>query len=363
MPLGHFYRRFMGGASSDVNRRVCVGIAGEPATTTQEFGLALAISLLAMTAFATGSTRVSRIDRDNRDAKQPSLVFDKAAELSERPSAHLGSLSFAEPGSVTDAGQFLDRQTASSVFGKSNERFADNVIRVGSESSLAPADPFHGPPGVLPRAPFRGPHLATERTSRVEVFDANRFNVFAGNELPVAGRHQSGYAHIDPDKFLGLNRSRFGKVYAAKQIELVAAIDQITLAFDPVEPGLLILAENGGDNLPPRKGKQANPIHALEAHQSFIVGHRAQGLEDRASGFIPLKTVNRFGNGADSHLGRQAELLPKFPVAKPVNRRLTESFGGEPDSRRMCRGGVEGSHGIKKMLPLRGIGQDGYLNG
>src|SRR4051794_39509104 len=52
-----------------------------------ELALALAIGLLAMTAFRTGLARVLRVHEDHGDTRSLGLVRDEGAELEERPVA------------------------------------------------------------------------------------------------------------------------------------------------------------------------------------------------------------------------------------------------------------------------------------
>ena len=362
MRLGN-YRLVYGSLCRDISRGVVVCIRRMAATQTDKFRLAFAISLLAMPAFGASAGRISRIDGDHRNTVQATLVLDKLPELSESPTTHLCSLAFAEPCSGSYPSQFLDCNTSSSVFGVDNERLADNVICVTAEPLLFIAEPSHGSPSVLAGVPLRGPHLSPERPASIEVFDPNLLNMFTGNELAVAGGNQLRDSHVNAQKRIDFDWRVFGKVNTAKQVELVAAKDQVALTFNPVESRLLVLAEHDGDYLSSRERQKADPIHALEAHQPFVVGHRAEWLEGRASGLVSLKTVHGFCDGADGHLAGQAKFTAKIEVAKSVNRRLTESLGRETHGGGASRGRIEGRHGSEKLFSLCGVWQDRDLDG
>src|SRR5690606_12301805 len=286
--------------------------------------------LLAMSASVAGAAGIAGIDSHHRDTVELSFVFEKAPQLEERPSAHLRPLLFAEPSPITDATEVFNGDAASGVFGAKHKRFADNVILVAAEAGFLRPDPLHGPAGVLAGSSFvLAGHLPPEGTPDAEILLADGFNSLPGDDLPVAGGDDLFDAEIDTKKLFDLDGSLVRQVNGAKKVELPVAIDKIALTLDPVKSRLLVFAEHDREQLPTFQREQADAIHAFETHQPLIVGHGPVGLEFRTSFSVPLKTLNCLTDGTDSHLTRQAELLPMFAVAEFVDTRLAEPHGLE----------------------------------
>jgi hypothetical protein len=321
----HFREHVYRCSGSYIQSCVDICILGISAMQTKKFSLAFAIGFLTMATLVTGSGRVAWVDCDNRDAVEFPFVLDEITQLGKGPSTHFGSLLPLEPGPVTNPFEILKGDSSTGVFGENNERLADNVIRVKSEASFVLADAFHCSASVLSGPPFvTARHLAAQHTPDTMELLSNVFDVTSVNCLPVACGDEFGYAKIDTDERLDFNRSGFGKIHGAEQVEFPAAIDQVALPFDPVEPLALIFAVDHWDDLPSFKCKKADGGGSAKGHQALIVGHRAMGLEDRASGLIPLETFDGLANGSDSHLARQSEPIAQFPIAAGVDARLTK---------------------------------------
>lgn len=356
MRFRNFREHVYGCSGGNIQCRVDVGVGLVATRSTVKLRLALAVGFLAMPTFVTGSGRVTWINSNHGDTEQSSLVLNELAKLGESPSAHLGSLHFAEPSPFTDAAEFFDGDTASGVFGKINEFLADNVIRVRAESGFFVADSFHGAATVLSSSAFVSVgHLPTEASANAMVFLPNIFNVTSGNRLPVAGGNDFGNAHIDADKFLDGDRRILWHVNGCQQEEFPLAIDQIALSFNAVESGFLVLAIGHRDYLSSFQCQEADSRRTLEGHDPFVVGHRAVWLEDWAFFFIPLEAFHGFADSADRHLRTDAKFGAKFGVAEFMDRRLAESLSIESNLGGEGSSSIESLHRFEKHPPLFGI--------
>jgi hypothetical protein len=199
-----------------------------------------------------------------------------------------------------------------------------------------------------------GKHAAAFSTRTHSIYNRRFWHTVKVYSMP---RAVSSNSHVNTQERLDFDGGVFGKVDAAQQVELVIAEDQIALTFEPVESGLLILSEDDRDYLPASQGEQADPIHSLEAHQSFVIGHRTVRLEHRAS-LVPLVALHGLTDGADSHLARQTECIPKLAIAEFVDVGLAETLGLESNGSGMACGSVERSHRRQQLLPLFGVGQN-----
>nr|WP_294529192.1 hypothetical protein [uncultured Rhodopila sp.] len=63
---------------------------------------------------------------------------------------------------------------------------------------------------------------------------------------------------------------------------------------------------------------------------------------------VPLKAINGFADGANSHLTRQSELVAERVVTASMDRWLGENAGIKTNASGKRRGGVELPHGVKK---------------
>jgi hypothetical protein len=81
------------------------------------------------------------------------------------------------------------------------------------------------------------------------------------------------------------------------------------------------------------------------------------GLEGRALRFVPVKALYGLADGADGHLGRQAEANTNFTVRQFMDRRLAED--ARIESALGCErcSFVVAPHGFQQPCSLRGVGK------
>ena len=79
------YQGLLDFSPGDIDRGVDVRIQAETALLTTKGGLGLSIGLFAMSTLATGTTRVSRINKPDRDTRPGCLVGDVHPQLEEGP--------------------------------------------------------------------------------------------------------------------------------------------------------------------------------------------------------------------------------------------------------------------------------------
>src|SRR5262249_52377708 len=104
---------------------------------------------------ATARTHLGRmawVDQHYRNSGQMRLIFNKGSKLSERPSSHLGPLSFTKPCSIANALEILKRNHRLSVFCFRNKLFADDVVCVPAKSLLFLSCSCHFPNTEMSKA-------------------------------------------------------------------------------------------------------------------------------------------------------------------------------------------------------------------
>ena len=92
-----------------------------------------------MTALATTFACVSWINRDDRNSGQSRLIFHERAKLSKGPLRHAVTLRLPEPGSLADARQIFQSNTALSVCSFLNDAFGYRVVGILFEAALSTA--------------------------------------------------------------------------------------------------------------------------------------------------------------------------------------------------------------------------------
>lgn len=363
MAFGTLYKPvYSGSGDGHIDCRVDVGMLAERARLTVKLCLIAAVGLLAVSALRASPAGVSRIDRDQRDTVELGLVFEKRSELTERPTAHPGTLLAPEPSPSANSSQVLDCDSASGAFGIGNDLFADYVILMPLEPGLTIAESPHGPASVPASPAFETVvHPLAHRPTNAMVLASHLLDRLSADSLSVAGSGDVGDSKIDPKEFMNFNRRVFCQINGAVKVELPVAVNKVTLALDAVETLALVFAVNHRDNLTAGERQQADLVDALEAHQALIVGHRPCRPELRALRLVPLKAFDRLADGPNRHLTRQSEPLAKVVVTATVNARLREYRGVETDLGRERGGLIEPLHRVEHEAFLFAVRQQAQL--
>ena len=128
----------------------CIDIGIHMASTVVALKV-LVGSFAQMFTYIAGLRGVARIYNHHRDPIEPSLILQKGAKLSERPSSQLGSEGFIswfrrEP----DMGQILNSDSFTLFFSGKDNRFCNGMIDNLSVSSFFAFEPLR----QLPAVPF-----------------------------------------------------------------------------------------------------------------------------------------------------------------------------------------------------------------
>lgn len=334
--------------------QVCVGrVAARP---TYKFTLALSVGFLAMATLVACTACVFWVNSDDWHTVQPSLVGHKLSQLRKCPATHLCPLVTPKPSPIADVRQVFQRNPTCGVFGVHNERLRNAVIEVTTKARLLIANAIQGTTSVLSGTPLIvSAHLPAERSSGDKMPLPNSFDVFSGHMLAVASGNDFGYSHVNAYEIRHFDWGFIGQVDGAEQVELSVSVDEITLAFKPVESLPLVLPENDRDDLPTFQGQQTHPIHALEAHQPFIVSHCPVRFEHRTAILVAREAFHSLADSANGHLARQAKLLTQFSVTAAVNGGLREYSGIKPYPGGMRSCGIKLPHRGQQQLALIGI--------
>jgi len=170
---------------------------------TRECRLALAVGLLAVAAFGTGSAGVSRIDVGDRDTSQPSLVIHERPKLPERPTAEpMSRVSAPCRDPIADMRQFFQRDPATAAFGGLHKRFGQTVVYVPSEPGfllvVTPQLTADRPRAFALPGPSGGRPL--QFPTMIAVSGTNVFNLIARCPVAVRIERDVGHAEVHTDE-------------------------------------------------------------------------------------------------------------------------------------------------------------------
>lgn len=322
--------------------------------TTKERGLILPVGPLAVAAPGARPAGVAWVDDLDRDAGKGRLVFKERAQLPERPARMPRPFRPANRGPRADALEILQSEPTPGVFAGRNEALGDAVVLVTPEARFVSGE------ATQPLLRALGTDLLEPLTQAV-VPAADRLDGRATMLTAVRIDREIGDAKIDAEEVGDLDGWLRRQIDARVEEERPVLVDEIALALNPIKARSLVFAEHERDDLSPLQRQQAHPVHPLEAHQAFVVSHRAARFEDRAPCLVAPEDLDGLADGAHGHLRRQAEAVAQLSIAAVVNRGLAEHFRLEPDPRGMRRCRVEARHSGQEQAPLSGVGEQPEL--
>lgn len=336
------YKRPCPDIPGSVDIRVCL----MPAGLALKAGLAGTILFLAVAAFAASPAGISRINRHHQNSGQFGFVFEKQAQLRERPAMQNGTLLAPGLDPCADSVEILNRKAAFGAFSFGNDLLGNIVIHPGGKTPL-----FAGK--LLQTAFCCSGLFLLQPLPQSAVTVANRLHMRTGVLLAV---RVSGYisdSEIDAQEVAGSNRRVSRQVYRAVQVEPSLAIDQISLPLNPVKPSFLVLAVDEWNYNPAfRERPQADAVHALKTEDSLIVCDRAVRLEYRANLLVAGEALNGFANRPHGHLGRQAVSLANLGVSQLVDTGLAEDSGLEATPCGVGCRFIDALHGCEQPFTL-----------
>jgi hypothetical protein len=340
--LSGFTGRSTGDYSGSVDIRV-VGMQAHRAPEGRLVGSVLFRDVAALRAFPRG---IVRIDKNQRHSVHCRFVSDKQPQLRKSPTMENCSLLAPNCNPVANTTQLFELDSAICAFSVSNNLFTDYVICVTGKPLLLARQFLQS---ALGRSRLLLLKLGPQPTMPV----TNRLDFGTAISFAVGGRGNIGYSEIHPQELRRSQGHITRKVYRAEQIKLPVSVNQIGLPFDPIKALPLIFAVNQGNyHALLGQSPQANPVDTLKSHNALVIGDRAVRLEDRANRLIPRKTLDRFADGANSHLCRQPKPGANFGVSKLVNRGLAENTSIESLASGECGRFVDPLHRFEQSLTL-----------
>lgn len=115
---------------------------------------------------------------------------------------------------------------------------------------------------------------------------------------------------IDADNTNRFDLRRLGNFYHDAEIELSPFENEVGLSPDPIEPGLVVLADDNRDLYPAFESQERNEIETFPGHESLIVDDRSVRIEGRFDRFVSLVGFAGLRDSSDRHLSGEVKLFP-----------------------------------------------------
>ena len=313
-----------------------------------------------MAAFSACPAGIFRVNNLDPNTSKLRLVFDKAAELEESPSRHLGSLRLAKPCPIPDTLQFFEGNSFVGVFGLRNKLFAGGVVYVPAEALLFAANRFELAPDVLRALALLlfGGSGFLQGTALVMELLSDIFNLVSTVSLPGVRGGDICDTQIHADEICGRRGRPIGHIHGYEQEPLaVFSENEVGLPFGVGKTFLLVFAHHERDYHPALKRQETDTIHALEAHQALVVWDAGVWPELRALLPVTLISFDYLSNAAYRHLCGKIESRTQVLIVEFLQRKLVCQFTFERLTSKPVGSFVESLHRRSELIGLLGVGQ------
>ena len=340
--------------SSDVLRRVHIGVGRVSAAYAYKACLCLAILTLAMPAHAAGLTGVSGIHRNYGYAYQLGLVRDEVLELSERPAAHSGSLFAPKPYPRADVPKILNGDPAVRAFGGSYKMLGNTVIQVAAEQGFVAPASSQGASHVLGASALAllAGRLAKQPSPAIRMTHADRLSFHCGVTLAITRRGDIDNAHVYPDEAVYGASRRLGHVIGhLQEPKSIPAPQKLRPLEVPTKANTCLRFIRDANTA--RNTQHRDSFAGLKGERARIEGDRRVRAKSRDSRTVA--TEHSGDTAAKQHRGTRSdvELVAHLAVKRAVHRNALEysscmGFGSQPVR---CR--VVPLHRLDKQSRLR----------
>jgi hypothetical protein len=212
--------QFGGCPAGDIPSSDDVRMAREAAADTGKLRLSRTVSFIAMRTLRTSSGRISRVNKDHRDAGQFRLVRDKGSQLGKCPTMQDRSLAASNPNPITDTLQVLKGNRSLRALRSAYDLFADAVIYVGGKSLLAAASAFEQSFG-------RTGLFLLKLGTQSAMTDSHAANHGTGVNGSVTVSCDVGYSEVNAKNSDRRVSGIFSRVAGGVQVEHAISVNQI----------------------------------------------------------------------------------------------------------------------------------------
>lgn len=315
------YSRALDAAPSrQIYGSVSVGIVGIAAHLTEKLSLRLAVALIAMSTYRTGTRRITGVNLHKRDTGKATLVLKKAFEFVKRPTGEVIALRFFNPYPPSDARQIFNGYAQAVVFSGGNDGLTNNVVRVLSKSGFFARKFF--------KLAFRRPCAAfLQTTAQTPVLAAYSFNLPTAVGRAEAVRSKLNDTHVNAQIAFDIFGRRLRHFTRRQKIELTAGVNEVALTLLKLQP-LQLACPGGVKHFLPTRQRPNRHAKAAEfpLEDASVVSNSAVWPKVTLPFFIQLVRVGYFAFTTNRHLRGQRVLFSDLKVDELMQRKLPESL-------------------------------------
>lgn len=299
-----------------------------------------------MSALATFPTGVSRIDLYQRYASKRGLIFQKRAELCERPGMQLRSLIAPSPYPSADTSQSLDCNSTPGAFGFINDLLRNDVIDVLGKASLFTRE--------LLEMAFGATRIARlELTSKLAMTVSHIVHGRAAVGIAVRIGRDLHQSHIDAKEVIYDAWWRIWNIAGSSEVELATVIEKVRLTLLRFQKKLLAFPGRVRNVLSPRSRPNANCSLFVAQYPAVITDGT---MLCKMALLLPIQFVGvrHLCQDSNNNLGTQRELLPSLVIDESMQGILREnlmlpSYPADPIAASVCA-----LKSMQQSLALRG---------
>ncbi len=339
-----------------------------PTRLTGEDGLAPTIAPCDMSARTALLARIRGVHQGHRDASQPRLVFDEAAELEEGPAGHTSPLRLPERSpTLANTLKVFEGNPPHGVCSSRNEPFTDDVIDITAKGRFSSGRALQGTTDVLGPLPVQVTTMCRllQALSAPRISRTARFHGVSGMRLGIAGCRQMDHAEIDADEIRHRQACAIWKRHRHQQKpQTIPAQHQIDLPMGKPKALALVGTHEERHNDPACQRRDTDRVWSLEADiLAHGKGHRGMTAKGWRTALVPFVGFHDLGNAPYRGIRRQSKTFPHLVVGELLQRDLIGALVLQGDTCQPGCGLIEAFNEGLQGVRLCSIGEQLELQG
>ncbi len=307
---------------SDVHRGNVICRPSEATGLTSELISSWPVGFRNMPARGTCPGSVPGVNKDQRNTRNLSFVFNKRPKQPEIPSMQATTLSLHNRDSGSDALKIFKGNGSQSVFGFRNYMLGNAMVDISRE----PGSPARQ---LLKMSFGRFSAFALESGFQRIKSLSGLVDLLTGMHFSIRINSKVLDTEVNSKGSFRVVRSLFVNLYNYAKVEDSVNQNQISLSSDSVEPCFLVFSKPNRDSLPSLQRDQRDLLKSFPRKDTLIIDDRTIKMELWLNGLVSLVGFAAHGNGPNSKLRGKTEMFSN----RIVNRLMDFNLVGTMHSK------------------------------
>ena len=300
---------------SDVHRGNVICRPSEATGLTSELISSWPVGFRNMPARGTCPGSVPGVNKDQRNTRNLSFVFNKRPKQPEIPSMQATTLSLHNRDSGSDALKIFKGNGSQSVFGFRNYMLGNAMVDISRE----PGSPARQ---LLKMSFGRFSAFALESGFQRIKSLSGLVDLLTGMHFSIRINSKVLDTEVNSKGSFRVVRSLFVNLYNYAKVEDSVNQNQISLSSDSVEPCFLVFSKPNRDSLPSLQRDQRDLLKSFPRKDTLIIDDRTIKMELWLNGLVSLVGFADLGNGPNRKLGGKTKLISNWIVNRLVDLNL-----------------------------------------